>query len=79
MNQYLLNLFTLVQPKLYGRFARKETVYSGEQRKYARKQYIIQHMHSNSLFTTCFDTEVPSSGSHYNKGVEANMPTVMTF
>ena len=23
---------------------------------------------------TCFDTDVPSSDSHYNKGVQANMP-----
>jgi hypothetical protein len=35
-----------------------------------------QHMHHlwHISTPTCFGTEVPSSDSHYNKGIQANMP-----
>lgn len=34
---------------------------------------VIHHLWYTSN-ATCFGTEMPSLGSHYNKGVEANMP-----
>ena len=43
-------------------------------------QYVIHKMHSvighlwHTSTATCFGTNLPSSGSRYNKGVETNMP-----
>jgi len=49
-------------------------------------RHVIQKIHSvihhlwNTSTATFFGTSVPSSGSHYNKRVEANMPiSVLLF
>jgi hypothetical protein len=38
-----------------------------------KMHFVIQHL-LNTSTAKRFGTEVPSSGSHYNKRVEANMP-----
>jgi len=49
-------------------------------------QYIIRHVHLviHHLWhkltpSTCFSMELPSSGSHYNKGIQAKMPIKVLF